>query len=93
MKMQFIAIGGAIMHNLALCLKELGHEVNGSDDIIFDPAKSNLEKAGILPKRIGFFEDNITPDIDVVILGMHAKKDNIELKKSARTWFKNSFVS
>jgi UDP-N-acetylmuramate: L-alanyl-gamma-D-glutamyl-meso-diaminopimelate ligase len=82
MKIHFIAVGGAIMHNLAICLQNLGHEVSGSDDIIFDPAKSNLEKAGILPKEIGFFEENIHSNIDAIILGMHAKKDNVELKKA-----------
>lgn len=82
MKIHFIAIGGAIMHNLAICLQNMGHVLSGSDDIIFDPAKSNLEKANLLPSKIGFFKDNITKDIDAIILGMHAKKDNVELLKA-----------
>lgn len=82
MNIHFIAIGGAIMHNLAICLQNLGHHITGSDDIIFDPAQSNLKKAGILPKQIGFFASNITPDIDAIILGMHAKIDNVELLKA-----------
>lgn len=82
MRVHFIAIGGAIMHNLAICLQNLGHEVSGSDDIIFDPAKSNLEKVGLLPDNIGFFGNNIDDSIDAIILGMHAKKDNVELKKA-----------
>jgi UDP-N-acetylmuramate: L-alanyl-gamma-D-glutamyl-meso-diaminopimelate ligase len=82
MRIHFIAIGGAIMHALALSMKEKGYVVSGSDDHIFDPAKSNLEKAGLLPKEMGFFESNITPDIDAIILGMHARKDNVELAKA-----------
>ncbi|MEZ4978295.1 MAG: Mur ligase family protein [Chitinophagales bacterium] len=82
MKIHFIAIGGAIMHNLAICLQNMGHEVSGSDDIIFDPAKSNLEKAKLLPSKIGFYPENISKEIDAIILGMHAKKDNIELQKA-----------
>ena len=82
MNLHFIAIGGAIMHNLAICLKNMGHKVTGSDDIIFDPAKSNLEKEGLLPKKIGFDEAYISKDIDAIILGMHAKQDNVELKKA-----------
>lgn len=82
MNVHFIAIGGAIMHNLAICLKNMGHFVSGSDDVIFEPSKSNLEKNGLLPKRIGFYIDNINSNIDAVILGMHAKADNIELKKA-----------
>ncbi len=79
MKIHFIAIGGSIMHALAIDLKNQGHTVTGSDDIIYDPAKSNLLSAGILPEKEGWFINKITLDIDFVILGMHAKKDNPEL--------------
>lgn len=78
----FIAIGGAVMHQLASHLKNQGNKITGSDDAIFDPAKSNLEKLGLLPKEIGWFPENITKDIDAVILGMHAKADNPELIKA-----------
>ena len=90
MNIHFIAIGGAIMHNLAICLQELGHSVSGSDDIIFDPSKSNLAAFDLLPKKIGFFKENITEELDVVILGMHAKKDNIELKTALEKGIKVS---
>ncbi len=82
MRIHFIAVGGAIMHALALSMKAKGYNITGSDDHIFDPAKSNLEKAGLLPSKIGFFEENISTDLDAVILGMHARKDNIELLKA-----------
>ncbi|MFT4969429.1 MAG: UDP-N-acetylmuramate: L-alanyl-gamma-D-glutamyl-meso-diaminopimelate ligase [Chitinophagales bacterium] len=82
MNVHFIAIGGAIMHNLAICLQNIGHHVTGSDDIIFDPAKSNLEKAGLLPDEIGFSESHIFEKMDAIILGMHAKEDNVELKRA-----------
>ncbi|MFT5618545.1 MAG: UDP-N-acetylmuramate: L-alanyl-gamma-D-glutamyl-meso-diaminopimelate ligase [Arenicella sp.] len=39
MKIHFIAIGGSVMHNLAIALKKQGHEITGSDDLIFDPSK------------------------------------------------------
>ncbi|MFD2891119.1 UDP-N-acetylmuramate--L-alanine ligase [Flavobacterium chuncheonense] len=79
MRTHFIAIGGAAMHNLALALHEKGYQVTGSDDAIFEPSKSRLEKKGLLPKELGWFVDKITNDIDAVILGMHAKADNPEL--------------
>ena len=82
MRIHFIAIGGAVMHNLAIVLRRKGNTITGSDDKIIDPAKSNLEKEGILPARIGFFEENITADIDAVILGMHSRIDNPELLKA-----------
>ncbi|HBN05267.1 MAG TPA: peptidoglycan synthetase, partial [Bacteroidales bacterium] len=47
MKVHFIAIGGSAMHNLAIALHKKGYKVSGSDDEIFDPAKSKLEKYGL----------------------------------------------
>ena len=82
MKTHFIAIGGSAMHNLAIALKDKGYEVSGSDDAIFEPSKSRLEKKGILPEELGWFPEKITSDIDAVILGMHAHQDNPELAKA-----------
>lgn len=81
-KVHFIAIGGAVMSNIAIELKSKGIEVTGSDDKIYDPSKSNLEAAGILPSSEGWSDANISSDLDAVILGMHAKEDNPELKKA-----------
>ncbi|HNE50049.1 MAG TPA: Mur ligase family protein, partial [Chitinophagales bacterium] len=81
-RFHFIAIGGAVMHQLASHLKNQGNIVTGSDDAIFEPAKSNLEKLGLLPERIGWFPEKITKNLDAVILGMHAKADNPELLKA-----------
>ena len=81
-RIHFIAIGGAAMHNLALALHDLGHHVTGSDDAIHDPSKSRLEAAGLLPVEMGWHPDRLNPDIDVVILGMHARKDNPELARA-----------
>ena len=81
-RVHFIAIGGSAMHNLAIALHLKGYNVTGSDDEIFDPAKSRLEKYGLLPKNIGWNPDNIVPVIDAIILGMHARIDNPELLKA-----------
>ncbi|CAA0151411.1 UDP-N-acetylmuramate--L-alanine ligase [Tenacibaculum maritimum] len=82
MNVHFIAIGGSAMHNLAIALHQKGYQITGSDDTIHDPSKSRLENYGLLPKEYGWFPEKITNDIDVIILGMHAKEDNIELKKA-----------
>ncbi len=79
MRVHFIAIGGAAMHNLALALLQKGYDVSGSDDEIFEPSKSRLNKAGLLPSSFGWDAGRITKDIDAVILGMHAREDNPEL--------------
>ena len=82
MKIHFIAIGGSAMHNLAIALKLKGFNVSGSDDEIFEPAKSRLEKHSLLPNEIGWNPDKIDNTTDAVILGMHAKSDNPELLKA-----------
>lgn len=79
MQVHFIAIGGAAMHNLALALQKKGHKITGSDDEIFEPSKSRLEKAGLLPPVVGWFPEKIHRGLDAVILGMHARSDNPEL--------------
>ena len=79
MKIHFIAIGGSAMHNLAIALHIKGYIVSGSDDSIFEPSKSRLIHHGLFPQEIGWNASNISNDLDYVILGMHAKKDNPEL--------------
>ncbi|MDH5598739.1 MAG: Mur ligase domain-containing protein, partial [Cyclobacteriaceae bacterium] len=81
-KIHLIAIGGAAMHALAIALKNEGNVVSGSDDELFEPAKSNLSAHGLLPKAEGWNTDNIHKDLDLVIVGMHAKDDNPELIKA-----------
>lgn len=70
------------MHNLAIALKKKNYIVTGSDDEIFEPAKSRLEHYGLLPEEPGWHTSEITPDIDTVILGMHARADNPELLRA-----------
>lgn len=82
MKVHFIAIGGSAMHNLAIALKKKGFHVTGSDDEIFEPAKSRLQKYALLPAKEGWYPERITRDLDAVILGMHARIDNPELLRS-----------
>ena len=82
MKVHFIAIGGSAMHNMAIALHKKGIHVTGSDDEILEPSKSRLEKHGLLPRKIGWYPENITPDIDAIVLGMQARIDNPELIKA-----------
>jgi len=70
------------MHNLALALRAKGFEVSGSDDEIFEPSKTRLANAGILPPAVGWFPEKISSNLDAVILGMHARNDNPELVKA-----------
>lgn len=82
MRIHFISIGGAIMHNLAIALHLQGHHVSGSDDEIYEPARSQLAKYGLLPAEMGWDEQRIDSSLDAIILGMHARGNNPELVKA-----------
>lgn len=78
----FIAIGGAAMHNMAIALHNKGFKVTGTDDEIFEPSRGRLMKHGLFPDKPGWDPSKITSEVDAVILGMHARKDNPELLKA-----------
>jgi UDP-N-acetylmuramate: L-alanyl-gamma-D-glutamyl-meso-diaminopimelate ligase len=82
MKVHFIAIGGSVMHQLAIALHRKGYMVTGSDDEIFEPARGNLERGGLLPPTLGWQPERVNAGLDAVILGMHAKADNLELQRA-----------
>jgi UDP-N-acetylmuramate: L-alanyl-gamma-D-glutamyl-meso-diaminopimelate ligase len=88
MKVHIIACGGAVMHNMAIALHLMGHQVSGSDDEIFDPALSRLKKYHLAPEQFGWFPEKITADTDIIILGMHARKDNPELARATEMGLK-----
>ena len=70
------------MHNLALALHDKGYRITGSDDVIFEPSRSRLQAAGLLPAKEGWYPEKINKDLDAVILGMHAKAGNPELQRA-----------
>ncbi len=88
MRIHFIAIGGSAMHNLAITLHKKGYFVTGSDDEIFEPSKTRLLKYDLLPKTFGWNKENISSDIDAIILGMHAREDNPELLEARKIGLK-----
>lgn len=81
-QVHFIAIGGSAMHNLAIALHQQGFDVTGSDDEIFEPSRSRLERLGLLPDKLGWDPLRIHKGLSAVILGMHARLDNPELKRA-----------
>jgi len=81
-QIHFIAIGGSLMHNLALALHDKGYTITGSDDEIYEPSRRKLADAGLLPKEEGWFPEKIHSDLSAIILGMHAREDNPELARA-----------
>jgi len=82
MRIHIISIGGAVMHNIAIALKEQGHEVTGSDDEIYDPSRGRLQRVGLLPSKMGWRPEMLGAHIDFCILGMHAKSGNPEIQEA-----------
>lgn len=78
----FISIGGSAMHNLALALQHQGYIITGSDDHIYEPSRTRLREHSLLPDELGWFPEKVTADLDGIIVGMHAHKDNLELIKA-----------
>jgi len=82
MNIHFIAIGGSVMHNLAISMHQKGHKVTGSDEEIYEPSHSRLNHYGLLPDKNGWDPSRIHQNLDMVILGMQAGKTNPELKRA-----------
>lgn len=80
--LHFIAIGGRIMHSLAIAMHQQGHTVTGSDDEIYDPALEHLAETELLPVEMGWFPEKIHPQLTAVLVGMHARPDNPELAQA-----------
>ena len=73
-----IAICGTGMASLAGLLKKAGYHVTGSDANVYPPMSTLLENAGIEIKS-GYKKENITGDIDLVIVGNAVSKDHEEV--------------
>lgn len=81
MKAHLIGVAGTGMGQLAKLLRDAGHEVSGSDTSFDPPMGPALEAAGIrcVP---GWNADNITRDLDLVVVGNAIRKDNIEATRA-----------
>ena len=82
MKIYFIGIKGSGMSALAQLIKDLGHDVLGSDveKIFFTDEKLKNKKIKVL----SFDEKNIDETIDYVIVGNAFNEDNIEVQKAKK---------
>ncbi|MDQ2859543.1 MAG: Mur ligase domain-containing protein [Pseudomonadota bacterium] len=86
MKVYFLGIAGAGMSALASILVSEGHHVSGSDQAVFPPVTTYLNRVGISWHE-GFDAGLVPPNIDVAIVGASAKldvADNPELAELIR---------
>ncbi len=69
-----MGICGTAMASLAGLFKSLGANVTGSDQNVYPPMSTQLEKLGIKIKE-GYKKENLTPAPDLVVVGNVIRKD------------------
>jgi UDP-N-acetylmuramate: L-alanyl-gamma-D-glutamyl-meso-diaminopimelate ligase len=67
------------MGSVAAALRERGFSVTGSDENIYPPMSTFLEKKGVAPQE-GYRAENIPADVDVVVVGNAIKRGNPEVE-------------
>jgi len=72
-----LGICGTGMAALAGILKELGHQVTGSDEHVYPPMSTFLERLEI-PIQNGYAPENLNPRPDLVVVGNVIPRDNPE---------------
>jgi UDP-N-acetylmuramate: L-alanyl-gamma-D-glutamyl-meso-diaminopimelate ligase len=81
-KAHFIGICGVGMSGVAKLLKEQGWQVTGSDEGFYPPVSDYLKKYDI-PYFSCYASSNIPKDVDLIVIGKHAKlvpEENEEVK-------------
>src|SRR5688572_22043984 len=72
------AIAGVGMTSLAGLLRAAGYEVRGSDQNVYPPASTLLERLGV-PVRLGYRPENLDPAPDLVMIGNAVSRTNPEV--------------
>ena len=67
------------MASVAAALQERGFKVSGSDENVYPPMSSFLQKKGIAPRE-GYRAENVPADADVVVIGNVMKRGNPEVE-------------
>lgn len=74
-KIHILGIAGTFMGGVAALARELGCEVEGSDQAIYPPMSTQLETLGIALKQ-GYLPGNISADCDDVLVGNALSRGN-----------------
>ena len=74
-KIHILGIAGTFMGGVAALARELGHRVEGSDQAIYPPMSTQLEKLGIGLAQ-GYLPENISPDCDEIVVGNALSRGN-----------------
>jgi UDP-N-acetylmuramate: L-alanyl-gamma-D-glutamyl-meso-diaminopimelate ligase len=78
-RVYFIGVCGTAMATLAAMLKRQGLDVRGSDQDVYPPMSDFLAAEGI-PVFSGYRAEQITADLDFVVVGNAISRGNVELE-------------
>ena len=74
-KIHILGIAGTFMGGVAALARELGHQVEGSDQAVYPPMSTQLETLGITLSQ-GYLPGNIAGDCDEVVVGNALSRGN-----------------
>jgi len=79
MHIHILGICGTFMGSLAVLARELGHRVTGSDQGVYPPMSTQLERQGISLME-GYSADHLDPRPDLVLIGNVMSRGNPEVE-------------
>ena len=79
LRIHLIGVCGTAMATLAALLRSRGHDVRGSDQNVYPPMSDFLQAEGIRTMT-GYAAENITSDVDLVVVGNAISRGNPELE-------------
>ncbi len=80
MKLHILGIAGTFMGGVAALARELGHDVEGSDQAVYPPMSAQLERLGIALRQ-GYAPENISADCDEIIVGNALSRGNAAVEQ------------
>src|SRR3982750_3441560 len=79
-KLHILGIAGTFMGGVAALARELGHDVEGSDQAVYPPMSTQLEALGIALQQ-GYAPENISGDCDEVVVGNALSRGNAAVEQ------------
>ena len=80
MKLHILGIAGTFMGGVAALARELGHDVEGSDQAVYPPMSTQLEQLGIALRQ-GYAPQNISADCDEIVVGNALSRGNAAVEQ------------
>jgi UDP-N-acetylmuramate: L-alanyl-gamma-D-glutamyl-meso-diaminopimelate ligase len=80
LKLHILGIAGTFMGGVAALARELGHDVEGSDQAVYPPMSTQLERLGIALRQ-GYSPDNISADCDAIVVGNALSRGNAAVEQ------------